>query len=135
MGDKVIRLKEERKLSGEFLIIQRSQPELVPKLEETSGNYEMSIVPCSLCAMDDSLSILADKASLIHIAKEVKAHADPSKTNLDIQSTYCWCHGSASEYDESTIHEEVSHLEEAFIKHIKSLMVDYDDTHLVFINM
>ena len=48
VGDKVIKLREERQLLGIFLIIQGSQPELVPKLEKTIGEYEMSVVPRSL---------------------------------------------------------------------------------------
>ena len=65
-GDKVIKLKEERELLGRFLIIQASRPELVPKLEETIGNFEMSVVPRALCAVDGSLYIPADKSSLMH---------------------------------------------------------------------
>jgi hypothetical protein len=41
VGDKVIKLHEERELLGRFLIIQGSRPELVPKLEETIGKYEI----------------------------------------------------------------------------------------------
>ena len=63
VGDKVIKLREERQLLGRFLIIQRSRPELVPKLEKAIGEYEMSAVPRSLCAVDGSLYIPADKAS------------------------------------------------------------------------
>ena len=57
VGEKVIKLREERKLLGRFLIIQGSHPELVPKLEETIGEYEMSVVPHSLCAAVGSHSI------------------------------------------------------------------------------
>ena len=32
MGDKVVKLREERELLGRFLIIQGSRPELVPKI-------------------------------------------------------------------------------------------------------
>ena len=44
VGDKVIKLREERELLGRFLIIQDSCPHLVPKLEETIGKYEMAMV-------------------------------------------------------------------------------------------
>ena len=65
VGDKVIKLREERQLLGRFLMIQRSRPELVPKLEKATGEYEMSAVPRSLCAVDGSLYIPADKAMLL----------------------------------------------------------------------
>ncbi len=55
VGDKVIKLREERELLARFLIIQASRPELVPKLEEMIGEYEMSVVPRSLCSVDGSL--------------------------------------------------------------------------------
>ena len=54
LGDKVIKLREERELIGRFLIIQGSRPELVPRLEETIGEYEMAVVPRSLCTVDGS---------------------------------------------------------------------------------
>ncbi|EDO39798.1 predicted protein [Nematostella vectensis] len=66
VGVKVVKLRKERELLGRFLIIQGSRTELVPKLEETIGEYEMSVVPRSFCAVDGSLYIPTDKASLIH---------------------------------------------------------------------
>jgi len=66
VGDKVIKLREERQLLGRFLIIQRSRPALVPKLEKAIGEIEMSAVPRSLCAVDGSLYIPADKASMAY---------------------------------------------------------------------
>lgn len=64
--DKVIKLKEERELLGRFLIIMDSRPNLVPQLSDTIGNYEMSVVPRSLCEVDGSLQIPKDKSSLMH---------------------------------------------------------------------
>jgi len=58
LSNKVIKLSDERKLFGRFLIVQGSQPSLVPKLEETIG--EMSMVPRSLCTVDGSLYIATD---------------------------------------------------------------------------
>ena len=52
---KVIKLREELELLGRFLIIQGSRLELVPRLEETIGEYEMAVVLCSLCTVDGSL--------------------------------------------------------------------------------
>ena len=77
VGDKVIKLHEDRQLLGRFLIIQGSRPELVPKLEETIGTYEMSVVPRSLRAVDGSLYIPTDKANLMHAIEAAKAHVHP----------------------------------------------------------
>ena len=73
IGEKVLKLREERELLGRFLIIQGSRPNLVPKLEETIGEYEMSVVPRSLCAGDGTLHVPSDKASLMHAVEQVKA--------------------------------------------------------------
>ncbi|MES9881330.1 MAG: hypothetical protein ABW185_10660 [Sedimenticola sp.] len=84
VGDKVIKLREERELFGRFLIIQGSRPELVPKLEETIGAYEMSVVPRSLCAVDGSLYIPTDKASLLHAVEEAKVEPLQLSPTIDI---------------------------------------------------
>jgi len=73
VGHKVIKLREERELLGRFLIIQQSRPELVPKLEDTIREFEMSVVPRSLRA----LYIHAGKASLMHCI-EAKPSSDLS---------------------------------------------------------
>ena len=72
LGDKVIKLREERELLGRFLIIQGRRPDLVAKLEETIGEHEMSSVPRSLCSVDGTLYIPTDKASLMHAVEEAK---------------------------------------------------------------
>ena len=62
-----------RELFGRFLIIQGSLPELVLKLEDAIGLWEMSAVPRLLCAVDESLNIPTVKASLMHIIEAVKS--------------------------------------------------------------
>ena len=76
VSDKVIQLREERKLFGRFLIVQGSQPSLVPKLEETIGKYGMSTVPRSLCAVDGSLYIATD-SQLNACSWRCQSRADP----------------------------------------------------------
>ena len=51
VGDKVIKLREERQLFARFLVIQQSRPELVPKLASTIGDFEMAVVPRSIFAV------------------------------------------------------------------------------------
>ena len=53
--------------------IQSSRPELVPKLEEIIGDYELSVVPRSLCAVDGSLYLPTDKASLMHSIEAIQS--------------------------------------------------------------
>ena len=70
LGDKVIKLREERQLLAHFLIIPQSRPELVPQLSATIGNYEMAITPTSMFVLDGSLLIPTDKSSTIQAIEE-----------------------------------------------------------------
>ena len=81
LGEKVVKLREERELLGRFLIIQGSRPELVPKLEETIGRFEMSVVPRSLFANDGTLYIPTDKSSLMN---KIKALTGPGNHSEDL---------------------------------------------------
>ena len=70
-----------------FLVIQQSRSEFLPKLGETIGHYEMAVVPRSLFAIDRSLLIPRDKASIMHTVEEAKlgsqavSEADTPSTN------------------------------------------------------
>ena len=75
VGDKVIKLRKERELLGRFLLIQVSRPHLVPKLEETIGQFEMAMVPLSLSAGDGTLLLTTDKANLMKALEDVKAQS------------------------------------------------------------
>jgi len=70
VGDKVIKLREERQLLARFLVIQQSRPELVPKLPTTIGDHEMSVIPRSLFANDGSLLIPTAKSSIMHAIED-----------------------------------------------------------------
>ena len=86
VGDKVVKLREERQLLARFLVIQQSRPELVPKLGTTIGDFEMSVVPRSIFAVDGSLLLCKDKSSLMNaIEKENKKIVDleMSKTTAE----------------------------------------------------
>jgi len=45
VGDKVVKLREDRQLLARFLVIQQSCPQVVDKLAETIGTYEMAVTP------------------------------------------------------------------------------------------
>jgi hypothetical protein len=64
VGEKVIKLREERQLLARFLVIQQSRPELVPRLPATIGDYEMAVTPRSIFASDGSLLIPQTKHPL-----------------------------------------------------------------------
>ena len=139
MGDKVLKLREERELLGRFLIIQGSRPDFVPKLEETIGEYEMSVVPRSLCAVDGSLYIPADKSSLMHVIEGAKAQTIQSAPLLDIAPAGS-LHRVLIVDGMAVLHSmkktptmrKLSDLQEAFIKRIEWMIVDYNEGRVVF---
>lgn len=83
VGEKVFKLREDRQFLGRCLIIQESRPELVPKLADMIGNYELSVVPRSMFAVDGSLLLPSDKASIIHAIEVAKSTPQPSVSVSD----------------------------------------------------
>jgi len=58
----------------------------VPKLE-TIGEYKISTVPWSLCAVDGSLFIPTDKASFTHAVEDAKAKSPEDASQHHSQSS------------------------------------------------
>ena len=54
------------------MIIQESLPELVPRLADMIGNYELSVVTRCIFAADGTLLLPTDKASIIHAVEAAK---------------------------------------------------------------
>jgi len=74
VGDKVLKLREDRQLLARILIIQQSRPQLVNKQAETIGKYEMAVTPRPLFATDGTLMIPTDKSSFL---KEIQQYSRP----------------------------------------------------------
>ena len=144
LGDKVIKLREERELLGRFLIIQGSRPSLVPKLEETIGEYEMSIVPRSLCAVDGTLYIPTDEASLMHAVEDAKAEPlevvpQPDLIQEDlpgiqqpVKVLIVDTMGVLQSMRKTPTMLKLADLQDAFIKRIKMMMTGYNEGRIVF---
>ena len=135
VGDKVIKLREERQLLGRFLIIQRSRPELVPKIEKVIGDFEMSVVPRSLCAVDGSLYIPSDKASLIHAIEAAGDQPIQSNTQSQAQPPKVLIIDAMAilqTMKKTSTTQKLVDLQHAFIKRIESMMVDYSEGRVVF---
>ena len=75
VGDKVVKLLEDRQLLARFLVIQQSRPQLVDKLAETIRKYEMAVTPRSLFATDGILLIPTDRSSFM---KEIEQYSRPA---------------------------------------------------------
>ena len=70
VGEKIIKLREERQLLAQFLIIHQARPQLLLNLPETIGQYEMAVKPRSLFVSDGSLLVPKDKSSFMHAIED-----------------------------------------------------------------
>ena len=137
-GEKVIKLREELDVLGRILIIQRSRKELVPKLEEIIGNFELSVAPPSLCAVDRSLYIPTDKASLMHAIVLVQAQQIDSmlSSTLEGQLTHIKVIDAMAvlhTIKKTSDLKIVQNLIDVFVKKIKNMLINYKVGYVVFV--
>ena len=128
---------------GRFLIIQGSRPSLVPKLEETIGEYEMSVVPCSLCAVDGTLYIPTDKVSLMLAVEDAKAEPlevvpQPDLMQEDlpgipqlVKVLIVDAMAVLQSMKKTPAMLKLAELQDAFNKCIKTMMAGCDERHIV----
>ena len=83
IGDKVIKVREERHLMGRMLVIHEYRPDLVPPLEDTIKQYEMSVIARMFCGVDGSLYIPYDKSSLMKGVLNMNRVGDILDSNTD----------------------------------------------------
>ena len=80
VGDKEIKLREDRQLYSKCLIIAQTRPELITKMEDLVGNYEMSIIPRTNFSPDGSMLLTLDKASMMkQIINHQPVQGDPAR--------------------------------------------------------
>ena len=136
--EKVIKLREEREVIGRILIIQESRPDLV-NLKVTIGDFELSNNPRSLCAVDGSLYIPHDKASLMQVIDTIQEkesesvvvtapQSQPNPMRIMIVDAMGVLHSIKKTSNMKTIKD----LKNAFIKKIENMIGDYNIGHIVF---
>ena len=57
----MIKFKEDRKLLSKIIIIAQTRPDLITKMEDIVGNFEMSVIPRANFSPDGSMLLTADK--------------------------------------------------------------------------
>ena len=63
---------------GTFLIIAQTRPELITKMKDLIGNYEMAIIPRSIFVPDGVMLLTIDKSSLMKlILDQAPCHPPP----------------------------------------------------------
>ena len=68
-ADKVITLKEERRLLTRFVMASRERPEV--DLSKYLGQYEISVVPRSMFNSDGIVRIASDKSAIMHEIEKI----------------------------------------------------------------
>ena len=76
VGEKVIKIKEERQQFARMMVIQEHRPDVVPPLEESISTYEMSVVARAFCISDGSPIIPKDKSSLMKAIDGYASYSD-----------------------------------------------------------
>ena len=106
VGDKVIKLREERQLLAGFLVIQQSRTELVPRLPATIGNYEMWVIPRSMFVSDGSLFIPTHKAPIMHAVEDANPIRTETQTPTEtiMQAPRAQTPAQASRHQHKIIH-------------------------------
>lgn len=99
----------------------------------------MLVVPCSLCAVDGSLYIQTDKASLKHAIEGVKDQPLQAAPAPDVVTMGPSCRVLVVDamavlqcMNRMPTMQKLSDLQDAFIKRIKSMMVGYHEGRVIF---
>lgn len=80
VGNKLVKLREDRQLLSRFLLVQQSRPSMIPSLNKTIGMYEFSVIPRSLFS-SDGLLIPTDKSAFVHAIEEYRT--EPSNKEAE----------------------------------------------------
>ena len=154
VGDKIIKLREERQLFARFLVIQQSRPDLVPKLSATIGEFEMVVVPRSMFANDGSLLVCKEKYNLMTMVEAATRQPsnDSSASENDgddqpqssdgvlpvvVQQPLCRvliidAMATLQGIKKSPGMTAIRHLKETFVKKIMNMSRRYDEVRVLF---
>ena len=133
VNNKIYKVRHNRQFQSKCLLVAKSRPELLAKLDYLMGKYEMSVFPCSLFTSDGRLIIGKDKAKLMTqiIQKKPQKKIDnkiEEKKKVIIIDAMCEVR-ALKKYHDTT---KMIHLKELFIQRIKIKIEPYPEAHLLF---
>ena len=139
VGDKVLKLREDRAMMARCIVIATERPCLIPKMEDLVGHYEVSLVPRANFAIDGSVLICADKSSLMTGIRNIKEITDdssyimneePQQPKVLIIDAMCLLH-TLKKGPEAT---KMKHLKQQFIEKIaaKERKHNYAEVRVLF---
>ena len=120
VGDKIIKLKEDRKLLSKIIIVAKARPDLINRMEDIVGNYEMSVIPRANFSPDGTMLLTADKSSLMNLIvqqkpKQVEVAAPGENTEVLIVDAM----PEVKSLKKKPTCTRLSHIKEAFNHRIK----------------
>ena len=126
VGNKIYKLREDREFMSKCVVLSRSRPELLGKLDELIGHYEMSVFPRALFSSDGRLLISKDKSHLMNLIiekqpqRQISNKAEEKKNVLIIDAM---CEVQALKKSPDTT--KMIHLKELSISERGWIVLDY----------
>ena len=144
VGNKLVKLREDRQLLARFLVVQQSRPSIIESLSETVGKYEFSVVPRALFSSDGSLLIPTDKSSFIHAIEGYHPyhlnHEPESDSTCQVSSTTN-IRGKVCIIDAMAVVQAIKKgpsmltcldFASAFVRSIRKIIFGYDESCVIF---
>ena len=137
VNKKVIKLREDRQLLAGFLVIERSRPELVQKLNDGIGTYEFSTIPRSLFSADGQLLIPTDKSAFVKALEshvDFENHAEVQMEQNETTTKICIVDAMAvvQTIKKGTKMSTCAAFAQAFVSIIKKTLHQYDEGRVIF---
>ena len=120
VNKKVIKLREDRQLLARFLVIQRSRPELLQKLNDVIGKYKFSTIPRSVFSTYGQLFIPTDKRAFV---KPLESHVDAA----DLAET-----ATEQSAKRICIIDVMAEFAKVFTNIIKNILDNYEEGLVIF---
>ena len=133
VGNKTYKLRQDRDFWAKCIVVARSRPELLAKMDELIGYHELSVFPRSFFSSDGKVLISKDKFHLMkHIVeKQPQKKIDNQtgeKKNVIIIDAMCEVQ-ALKKYPDTT---KMVHLKELFVRRVKPKIDRYPEAHLLF---
>ena len=141
VGNKLVKLREDRQLLARFLVVQQSRPSIIESLSET---VEFSVVPRALFTSDGSLRLPRDKSSFIHAIEGYHPyhlnHEPESDSTCQVSSTTN-IRGKVCIIDAMAVVQAIKKgpsmltcldFASAFVRSIRKIIFGYDESRVIF---
>ena len=132
LKDRVLELKEERRLMTRFLMASRSREDI--DLPEIFGNHEFSVVPRSMFGVDGSLLLGADKSAILHQLEGLLTPAEDDAIDTNSANMTVIFDGMAivNQLKKDSNIKTCQDLADKFVKNVSFASKDYQEIRMIF---